>query len=112
VIPLCKKYYKLKKKNSIYTEVDVVEDGSQNREDQVWVGLVEIFEPPYPRSCQIIIFIRDLPDAEHHDNEDWDLNDVVKVESQKVGIGLLRIIIDSRGRVPESRPQRHIRVFE
>ena len=61
-------------------EVDVIEDGGDDGQDQVGVGFVQVGEPPNASTGQGVVLVGDLPDAEDHDDEDGDLDDVVEVE--------------------------------
>ena len=63
-----------------YTKVEVVERCCYERQEKVRVRFIQIREPKHSSSSQIFGLKGYLSNGEHHDDEDWDLDDVVEVE--------------------------------
>ena len=109
VIPRCKGVLIV---HGTYAEVDVVKQGRHKRQDHVGISFVEVLEPPDAGSGQVIVLIGDLANAEDHDDEDGNLDDVVEVECYQVCIRLLRVVVYRGCCEAQALEKRELGVFE
>lgn len=65
-------------------QVNVVEKCGHQREDEIRVRVIQVFEPENALAGKIIVFKAHLSNWEDHHNEDWDLDDVVEIEFEKI----------------------------
>jgi len=71
-----------------YSEVYVVQHSGHHGQQEVGVWFIQIFEPQHARTRKVLVFCRYFSDWKNHNNEHWDLDQVVEVERKQAGIGL------------------------
>ena len=89
-------------KSLTYAEVEIVESCSHQRQDKIGIGHVEVRKPEHSLACQIFILCRNLTDRKHHNDEDWNLDDIVEVEGEKIGVCLFCKIIHGPCAMPSA----------